>query len=395
MNKLTIKDIELEGKRAFIRVDFNVPLSKNGEVDDDTRIRAALETVNYAVEKGASLILASHLGRPKGKVVPEMSLKPVAARLAELIGRPVLMAPDCIGGKVQEMANALKPGDVMLLENLRFHDDETKNNGEFSKALASLADVYINDAFGACHRMHSSVSGITKYLSPAVAGFLMEKEIEFLGKTFEAPERPFAAVLGGAKVSDKIHVIESLLSKSDIMLIGGAMAYTLLKAKGVSVGESLVEDDKMELASEILEKAGNTGADFLLPVDHIAAKGISEDAETITTDGVDIPDGFVGVDIGPETVKLYISRINKSAMVIWNGPMGVFEIEKFAGGTKAVAQAIADSRGISIIGGGDSASAVKKMGLNDKFTLVSTGGGASLKFLEGNELPGLASLSDK
>ncbi len=394
MNKLTIKDIELNGKKVFIRVDFNVPL-KDGAVDDDTRIRAAIDTLTYAIDKGAALILASHLGRPKGKVVPEMSLKPVAERLSRLLDKPVQMAPDCIGEKVKEMAEALKEGEILLLENLRFHEGETKNDEAFSKELASLADVYVNDAFGSSHRAHSSVCGIASYLSPAVSGFLMEKEIEFLGKSFESPERPFIAVLGGAKVSDKIQVIESLIEKADALLIGGAMAYTLLKAKGAEVGASLVEEDKVDLASQLLKKSESQGAEILLPADHIAAGEISEDAQTVTTEGTDIPNELKGADIGPKTVRLYSEKISQAKTVVWNGPMGVFEIEKFSAGTKAVAEAIASCGGKSIIGGGDSASAVKKMGLADKFSHVSTGGGASLEFLEGKALPGVTSLTDK
>jgi len=394
LNKLTIKDIELNGKKVFIRVDFNVPL-KDGAVDDDTRIRAAIDTLTYAIDKGAALILASHLGRPKGKVVPEMSLKPVAERLSRLLDKPVQMAPDCIGEKVKEMAEALKEGEILLLENLRFHEGETKNDEAFSKELASLADVYVNDAFGSSHRAHSSVCGIASYLSPAVSGFLMEKEIEFLGKSFESPERPFIAVLGGAKVSDKIQVIESLIEKADALLIGGAMAYTLLKAKGAEVGASLVEEDKVDLASQLLKKSESQGAEILLPADHIAAGEISEDAQTVTTEGTDIPNELKGADIGPKTVRLYSEKISQAKTVVWNGPMGVFEIEKFSAGTKAVAEAIASCGGKSIIGGGDSASAVKKMGLADKFSHVSTGGGASLEFLEGKALPGVTSLTDK
>ena len=388
--KLSIKDLDLEGQRVFIRVDFNVPL-KNGTIGDDTRIKSSLPTIQYALEQGATVVLASHLGRPKGKVNPEMSLEPVADRLAELLGKPVAFAADCVGA---EARNA--KGDVVLLENLRFHPEEEKNDAAFAKALASLATRYVNDAFGAAHRAHASVDAITRLFERPAAGLLMEKELQYLGHTLEKPERPFVAILGGAKVSDKIDVIRNMLGRVDRLIIGGAMAYTFFKARGVPIGKSLVEDDKLAEAKAIEADARTRGVDLLLPTDHVvAAKLEAGAAHELLAVGDPASGERMGLDIGPATIAAYTAAIAGAKTVVWNGPMGVFEIDAFAAGTNAVAQAVAAVTGTTIIGGGDSIAAVKKAGIADTITHISTGGGASLEFLGGQTLPGVAALADQ
>jgi len=438
MNKRTIKDVSWSGKRALVRCDFNVPLDDDLEITDETRIRAALPTIRYLLDQGASVVLCSHLGRPKGKVVEGLRLNPVAVRLSQMLRVPVFKLNDCVGEKVEAAVAEMEPGDVVLLENLRFHPEERKNDPEFAKELAGLAAVYVNDAFGTAHRAHASTTGVADYL-PALAGFLMEKEIAFLGKAMEDPKRPFVAILGGAKISDKIGVIENLLTKADMLLIGGGMANTFLKAKGYEMGDSLVEEDSVQLARELLEKAseklvgpageekGEIGAEegvvpveeesesaddeaavaakeeqsaepsgkLLLPVDVVVADAFSAEAgkKIVSADGVEA--GWRVLDIGPKTVELFASKVADAATVVWNGPMGVFEFPRFAEGTLAIARALADSDGTTIIGGGDSVAAVEQSGLADKMTHISTGGGAALAFLEGKELPGVAALDDK
>ena len=389
MPALSIRDLELKDKTVFIRVDFNVPLASGGqEITSDKRIRASLPTIQYALDQGAAVILGSHLGRPKGKPNPEMSLKPVAARLAELLARPVRMAPDCVGPEVEKMRP--KPGEVLLLENLRFHAEEEKNDPGFSRQLASLCDVYVNDAFGAAHRAHASTVGMIQFVKQAAAGLLMERELEYLTRVTKSPERPCVAILGGAKVSDKIDVIENLMKIVDRLLIGGAMAYTFMKAQGKAVGKSLVEDDKVALAQDLLSRAGDK---LLLPKDHVVAAELKEGADSQVVE--EIPDGMLGVDIGPATIAEYSAAIRGAKTVIWNGPMGVFEKPPFDRGTVALAKAVASSGAISVVGGGDSEKAIKSAGVADKISHISTGGGASLEFLAGIELPGVAALPGK
>ena len=394
MNKKTIEDINVKGKRVLVRCDFNVPLNEKGKITNDNRIVAALPTIKYLMEHGARVILCSHLGRPKGEFKPEFSLKPVAARLSELLGREVPLAEDVVGPSAHALAEKLQDGDVMLIENVRFHAEETKNDPEFSKQLASLAEIYVNDAFGTAHRAHSSTEGVAHYL-PAVAGFLIGKEISIMGDALENPERPFLAIIGGSKVSDKIGVINNLLNKVDVLIIGGGMAYTFQKAMGGRIGNSIHEDDKMELAKELLAKAAYKGVRIVLPVDNEAGNAFSNDCLHITVHAQEIPDGFEGMDIGPVTREIFAGEIARAKTIVWNGPVGVCEFPTFAAGTRAVAEAVAKNTGVTIIGGGDSAAAITQMGLADKVTHVSTGGGASLEFLEGIELPGIAALNDK
>jgi phosphoglycerate kinase len=396
MSKLSIRDLDLKGKRAFIRVDFNVPI-KNGVIEDDTRIRASLPTIEYAIDKGATVILASHLGRPKGKVAPEYSLRPVAERLGQLLGRPVVFADDCIGEKVTKaVAEAQKSGAVVLLENLRFHPEEEKNDSKFAASLAAVADVYVDDAFGAAHRAHASVEGITHQVRKAAAGLLMEQELRYLGHALESPARPFIAILGGAKVSDKIEVIDNLLKKVDRLIIGGAMAYTFFKSHGIPIGKSLVEDDKLDAARRVEADAKARGVPIELPVDHVVTERIEAASphQVLAVGDPSIGDRL-GVDIGPATIKAYTDFITAAKTVVWNGPMGIFEIAAFASGTNAVADAVSRVQGTTIIGGGDSIAAVKKAGITDRITHISTGGGASLEFLGGRTLPGVTALTDK
>jgi phosphoglycerate kinase len=389
MAKLSIRDLDLHGKTVFMRVDFNVPLTNGGqEITSDKRIKASLPSIQYALSQGCGLILASHLGRPKGRPDPEMSLKPVAVRLAELLGQPVTMAPDCVGPEVEALKPA--PGQVLLLENLRYHAAEEMNDPTFAKQLAGLCDVYVNDAFGTAHRAHASTVGMIQFVPQAAAGLLMDKELEYLGKATTDPERPCVAIIGGAKVSDKIEVIMNLLKVVDRLMIGGAMAYTFLKASGEPIGKSLVEDDKLDLARDLMAKAGSK---LMLPTDHVVSAEFKAGAEhqTVTT----IPDGVMALDIGPATIAAYVEVINGAKTIIWNGPMGVFELKPFDVGTMALAHAVADSSAISVVGGGDSEKAIKTAGLSDKISHVSTGGGASLEFLGGVQLPGVVALTDK
>ncbi len=389
MAKLSIKDLDLNGKRVFIRVDFNVPLANGGqEITSDKRIRASLPSIHYALEHGAGVVLASHLGRPKGKPNPEMSMKPVAAKLEQLLGKPVKLAPDCVGPAVEAMLP--KPGEVLLLENLRFHAQEEANDPAFSRQLASLCDVYVNDAFGSAHRAHASTAGMIAYVKQAAAGLLMDKELEYLTKATKNPAHPCIAILGGAKVSDKIEVIENLSKFVDKVLIGGAMAYTFLKSRGEPVGKSLVEDDKLDLAKKLL---GEFGSKIVLPVDHVVAAELKEGAENETVTA--IPADKMGLDIGGKTIAKYSAIIRGAKTIIWNGPMGVFEKPPFDRGTVALAKAVAESGAMSVVGGGDSEKAIKSAGVSDKISHVSTGGGASLEFLSGIELPGVAALTDK
>ncbi|MBN8201644.1 phosphoglycerate kinase [Bacillus sp. NTK034] len=394
MNKKSVKDVELKGKRVFCRVDFNVPM-KDGQVTDETRIRAALPTIEYLTNQGAKVILASHLGRPKGSVVEELRLTPVAKRLSELLGKEVKKADEAYGDSVKAMVDTLGEGDVLLLENVRFYPGEEKNDSELAKAFAELADVYVNDAFGAAHRAHASTEGIAQHL-PAVSGLLMEKELDVLGKALSNPERPFTAIIGGAKVKDKIGVIENLLEKVDNLIIGGGLAYTFVKANGHEVGKSLLEEDKIDLAKSFMEKAKEKGVNFYMPVDVVVADDFSEEANIKTVAIEEIPSDWEALDIGPKTRDIYSDVIQNSKLVIWNGPMGVFELKKFAGGTRAVAEALAEANDTySVIGGGDSAAAVEKFHLADRMSHISTGGGASLEFMEGKALPGVVALNDK
>ena len=393
--KKTVKDVDVRSKRVLVRVDYNVPLDANGNVSDDKRITASLPTINYLLEQGARIILCSHLGRPKGEVKKEFSLAPVAKRLKELLPNVnIYFASDCIGEEAQQKAAALKDGEILLLEDLRFHKEEEKNDPEFAKKLASLAEIYVSDAFGTVHRAHASTAGVAAYL-PAVAGFLIGKELSIMGGALENPERPFVAILGGAKVADKIGVITNLLNKCDTLLIGGGMAYTFFKAMGYEIGDSLLDAESIDLAKQLMENAKQKGVKLLLPVDTVVAKAFAADAEHMTVASNAIPAGWQGLDIGEKTRELFAAEIKNAKTVIWNGPMGVFEFPEFAKGTEAVAKACAECGGTTIIGGGDSASAVKKLGYADKMTHISTGGGASLEFLEGKVLPGVAALNDK
>ncbi|HIU47565.1 MAG TPA: phosphoglycerate kinase [Candidatus Fimadaptatus faecigallinarum] len=395
MSKKTIEDIQVSGKKILVRCDFNVPLDGDGNITDDNRIRAALPTIKYLLEHNAAVVLCSHLGRPKGEFNMKYSLKPVAVRLSELLGQTVELAADVIGPSAKAMAAALKPGQAMLIENVRFHKEEEKNDPAFAKELASLAEMYVNDAFGTAHRAHASTEGVTHFLSPCVAGFLIGKELSVMGAALENPTRPFLAILGGAKVSDKIGVIKNLLDKVDVLLIGGGMSYTFQKALGGKVGKSLLEEDKVDLARELMQLAKEKGVKLMLPVDNEAGDSFSNDALRITVHSTEIPDGFEGLDIGPVTQQMFADEIHKAKTIIWNGPVGVSEFPNFACGTKAVAKAMAETDAVTIIGGGDSAAAVEKLGYADKMTHISTGGGASLEFLEGKELPGVAALDDK
>ena len=392
--KLSIRDIDFQGKRVFCRVDFNVPLDDNNQVTDDSRVKASMPTIRHIVNNGGRLILASHLGRPKNGPEARFSLASVAPCLAEYLGKTVVMAPDCIGPAVTELVNQMTDGDVLLLENLRFHTGETKNDPDFAKALAENADIYVNNAFGTAHRAHASTEGVTHYLQPAAAGFLLEKEIKYLGQALAYPDHPFVAVIGGAKVSDKIAVIENLIEKVDTLIIGGGMAYTFLRAEGRPTGKSLVEEDRIELAKKLLQKAADKGVTLLLPQDHVVASEFSPDAEHKICSDADFPADWMALDIGPATIAAYTDALRDARMVVWNGPMGVFEFDAFARGTMAIATTLAESKARSIVGGGDSVAAVMKAGLESKMTHISTGGGASLEFLEGKTLPGLAALTD-
>ena len=393
-NKKSIEDIDVSGKKVLVRCDFNVPQDENGKITSDKRIVASLPTIEYLLKNGAAVILCSHLGRPKGEFNMKYSLAPVAKRLSELLGRPVAMAKDVVGEDAKARAAALKPGEVLLLENVRFHKEEEKNDPAYAKELASMAEIYVNDAFGTSHRAHASTAGVANYL-PAVCGYLIKKEIGIMGEALENPKRPFVAILGGSKVSDKIGVINNLLEKVDTLIIGGGMAYTFVKAQGGKIGSSLCEEDKLDYAREMIAKAKEKGVQLLIPTDTVIADHFAADAKSDVVACNEIPDGWMGLDIGPKSVEAFAAAIRGAGTVIWNGPMGVFEFERFAEGTKAVAAAIADSGAISIIGGGDSASAVKKLGFDKKMTHISTGGGASLEFLEGLELPGIACLENK
>ena len=393
MNKLSISDLGLSNKRVFMRVDFNVPI-EDGRITDDNRITASLPSITYVLDKGGYLILASHLGRPKGKPEPKYSLKPVASKLSELLGKPVQFAPDCVGPEVQKMASALKPGEVLLLENLRFHAEEEKNDPAFAQQLASLCDVYVNDAFGTAHRAHASTAGIARYVSSAAAGLLMQKELEALSHALTKAEKPYVAIVGGAKISDKIELIENFINIANTILIGGAMTYTFLRAKGIETGKSLVEVDKIGLAKDLLARASTRSVSIELPVDHVVASGFdSTDAQVTAVEKT--PADRMGLDIGPQTIKKYSDIVRQAKTIVWNGPMGVFEKPQFAQGTFAIARAVAESNAFSIVGGGDSAAAVAQSGVESKITHISTGGGAALEFLSGRKLPGVEVLTDK
>ncbi len=394
MNKKTIKDIDLKDKRVLVRCDFNVPMDENQNITDNRRIVSALPTIKYLLEQNCKIVLCSHLGRPKGEFKPEYSLKPVAKELSNLLGIEVKMAKDVVGEDAKAKAQNLKNGEILLLENVRFHREETDNDLEFAKKLASFGEIFVNDAFGTAHRAHASTEGVTHFL-PTVSGFLIEKELKFLGEALENPERPFVAILGGSKVSDKIGVIDNLLEKVDILMIGGGMAYTFFKAQGYNVGDSICEEDKCDLALELMEKAKEKGVKLLLPVDTKIGKEFKADTESKTVKSTEIPDGWEGLDIGEETIKLYSQELQNAKTIVWNGPLGVFEFDQFAVGTNEIAKTLGNIDAIKIIGGGDSASAVEKAGLAEKMTHISTGGGASLEFLEGKKLPGIEALQDK
>ena len=392
---LFLQNLDFEGKNIFVRVDFNVPLDEEGNIRDDTRIKAALPTINYLFEQKARVIIASHLGRPKGKFIPELSLKPVVKRLSELIPQEVILAPDVIGQEVIKLKKELTENQVLLLENLRFYPEETANDSTFAQLLAQEVDYYVNDAFGACHRAHASVVAITQYVKKSAAGFLVKKEIDYLSKAIHSPQKPYTAILGGVKVSDKIPVIENLLKKTDAILIGGAMAYTFFKAQGFDVGRSLVEEDKIDLARLLLNRAQEEKVNFLLPSDHIVAAGADPGAEPKTVDSFPLPSDLMGLDIGPKTVEKYSDILARARTIFWNGPMGVYEIDTFSQGTKKIAEAVANSEALSIVGGGDSVAAVYKSGVSDKISHISTGGGASLEFIANETLPGIEALTEK
>ncbi len=394
LNKLTIEDLDIKGKRVFIRVDFNVPLDENLKITDDRRIRSALPTINYAIDEGAKVILASHLGRPKGKASPRASLAPVAKRLQRLLDKDVIFADDCIGPQVENFVSKMKSGDVLLLENLRFHLEEEKNDEEFAKALAKLADAYVNDAFGAAHRAHASIVGITRFI-PAAAGFLLKREIEYLKGAVLNPVRPFVAILGGAKVSGKIGVLEHLVDKVDKVIVGGGMAFTFIKAMGYEIGNSLVETDMLDLANNLREKLIKNNVKFYLPVDCVIAQSMEPGVETKIVTTQEIPKGWLALDIGPASVRLFSEAIQDAKTVIWNGPMGVFELDAFSRGSYAIAHSVADAYALTIVGGGDTDLAVHKAGVSDSISFISTGGGASLQLLEGKELPGISALTDR
>ena len=394
MNKKTVRDIDVNGKKVLVRCDFNVPQDENGTITDNRRIVAALPTIKYLLENNAKIILCSHLGRPKGEVNPKYSLKPIADELSKLLDKEVKLASDVVGESARALTSNMQEGEIVLLENVRFEAGEEKNDEELSKAFASLAEVYVNDAFGTAHRAHSSTTGVASFL-PAVSGFLIEKELEFLGSSLENPERPFVAILGGAKVSDKIGVIEQLLNKVDTIIIGGGMAFTFLKSMGHNIGKSICEDDKLDLAKELLDKARNKGVKILLPVDTHITTEYSNDFEDKFVESQDIPDGWEGLDVGPETIKMFEEALKDAKTVVWNGPLGVCEFDKFKIGTYEIAKVLGSLNATTIIGGGDSAAAIEKMGLSDKMTHISTGGGASLEFLEGKKLPGIEALLDK
>jgi len=402
MNKKSVKDVDLKGKRVLVRVDFNVPLGANLNITDDNRIQKALKTLNYIIQAGGKLILMSHLGRPKGEIKRELSLKPVARRLGRLLEKPVRLLDDCIGDRIKTIVNQMNEGDVVLLENLRFHKEETKNDPEFAKELAGLGDVFVNDAFGTCHRAHASTEGVTHHLE-SVSGFLVQREIEYFSKILTSSVKPFIFILGGAKVSDKIPVIENMIDKADCLLIGGAMAYTFMKVQGVDVGSSRIEEESFKTVEKILKKAEEKKVEILFPVDHVVVpKGtallvddIKEETHAKTTEGVSVEGGWMAVDIGPKTIKLFCDKIGEAKTIVWNGPVGIFEKDAFAKGSKALAIAIAESGATSVIGGGDTAAAVAKFSLADKMSHISTGGGASLEYLEGKVLPGVAALADK
>lgn len=394
IDKKCVRDLDVSGKRVLVRVDFNVPVDQSGQVSDDTRIKAALPTINYLLGQKAKVILASHLGRPKGKVDEKYRMDPVAGRLSELLGQPVTKVDDCVGELVQSAVERMQIGDVLLLENVRFHPEEEKNNEDFARQLAALADIYVNDAFGTAHRAHASTEGVAKFL-PAVAGFLMENELNMLGKLLAEPERPFVAIMGGAKVSDKIAVIANLFNKVDTLIIGGGMANTFLKAQGFETGTSLLEADKVEMAQRLIEEAKKKGVNFLFPVDVVVAEAVDPGADRKTVPVEEIPVGWMALDIGPKSVANFTEVLQTARMVMWNGPMGVFEMEPFAGGTEAIARMLAETDATTVIGGGDSVAAVKKAGVAEKVTHISTGGGASLEFLEGKQLPGVVALLDK
>jgi len=394
MSKLVVEDLQLKGKRVLVRVDFNVPLDGT-KITDDTRIRSTLPTIEYIIKNDGKVILMSHLGRPDGKVVSKYSLAPVATRLKELLGKDVILAPDCVGEKVKAIINNMKEGDVVLLENLRFHAEEEKNDLDFAKQLAELGDVFVNDAFGAVHRAHASTAGITKYMSQSAAGFLMQKEIEYIKDKIDNPERPFVAIIAGAKVSDKIGIIEHLMKKADAIIIAGAMSYTFLKAMGRKVGNSLVENDKLDLARDTLKKSLDEGIPLYLPIDHVIADKFANDANRRVVMRGRIPDGWEGMDIGPSTVELFKGVLEDAKTIVWNGPVGVFEFDNFAKGSNALAKILAESNAITIVGGGDCVAAVQKSGYTDKITHISTGGGAALEFMEGKVMPGIEALTDK